>query len=41
MIANDNWLEHWQDDPYAKEWLDKVRSPRTRKNYVQNFIKWD
>ena len=40
MTANDDWLENWQNDPYAKQWLDKIVSPRTRKNYVQNFIKW-
>ena len=39
MIAKDNWLERWQDDPYVKQWLDKIVSPLTRKNYVQNFPK--
>lgn len=35
MAAND-----WQNDPYAKEWLDKLNKPRTRENYVDNFPRW-
>lgn len=35
-MANTDWI----NDPYAKEWLDKIKAPRTRENYVKFFPKW-